>query len=492
MVGPEGDEIFTDEHGRVRVQFPWDREGAFDEKSSCWLRVSQPAAGAGFGTVSVPRVGQEVLVGFLGGDPDHPLVVGRVFNATAPLPYAFPEHKTRTSLRSNSSPGGAGANEITFDDKAGGELFYMQAQGDLHKIVKQNELESTAGNRHLSVDGDLVLSAKGKVIIHAGDEVIVKGGPNVKINPGAEPAPAEKPRELATAASVKKPPPAHAPSSAAKLNEALGQMHTGPMPVSDQTAALRKKLAEKYQAMAIKLGEKYHVPPALILGLMSRESGFGTLLAADGTGDHGHGFGILQVDDRSHVAVGGPYSYQAADQAVGIFSSGLASVKAAHPHWTSDQQLAGAVAAYNAGAGNVATQPTNPSTWAQMDVEHQFPEQLLARYVGPVAVVRQQPEVVTTMQPASRRGDLCTGHDDCSGRPASQGSPDVSLNDRPALRVDDALVAHGCTAHKPHPGKVAAGSSTVTFNDKPAARVADPVDCGSEMRTGSPDVLIGG
>jgi uncharacterized Zn-binding protein involved in type VI secretion len=95
------------------------------------------------------------------------------------------------------------------------------------------------------------------------------------------------------------------------------------------------------------------------------------------------------------------------------------------------------------------------------------------------------------MQKASRRGDQDTGHDDCGGRPAQKGSPDVAVNDKPALRVDDELVPHGCEEHKRHPGKVAQGSSTVTFNDKPAARVGDPIDCGGTMKTGSPDVLIG-
>jgi uncharacterized Zn-binding protein involved in type VI secretion len=92
---------------------------------------------------------------------------------------------------------------------------------------------------------------------------------------------------------------------------------------------------------------------------------------------------------------------------------------------------------------------------------------------------------------ASRRGDLCTGHDACSGRPASQGSVDVQLNDRPALREDDALVPHEGGAHARHAGKVKQGSSTVTINDRPAARVGDPVDCGGNLKTGSPDVLIG-
>jgi uncharacterized Zn-binding protein involved in type VI secretion len=92
---------------------------------------------------------------------------------------------------------------------------------------------------------------------------------------------------------------------------------------------------------------------------------------------------------------------------------------------------------------------------------------------------------------ASRRGDLCTGHDDCAGRPASQGSVDVQLNDKPALRAADALVPHGSAAHARHASKVAQGSSSVTINDRPAARVGDPVDCGGALQTGSPDVLIG-
>ena len=92
---------------------------------------------------------------------------------------------------------------------------------------------------------------------------------------------------------------------------------------------------------------------------------------------------------------------------------------------------------------------------------------------------------------ASRRGDLCSGHDDCSGRPASQGSIDVALNDRPALRVNDAFVPHGGAAHPRHGGKVTQGSSTVTINDQPAARIGDPLDCGSTLHTGSSDVSIG-
>src|SRR5262249_40226242 len=121
VTGPPGEEIHTDEHGRVKVHFPWDREGPRDDHSSPWVRVSQAWAGPGHGVHALPRVGQEVLTAFEHGDPDHPVVVGRLHNATSPAPYALPEHKTRTSLRTSSSAGG---NEITFDDAPGAELFY--------------------------------------------------------------------------------------------------------------------------------------------------------------------------------------------------------------------------------------------------------------------------------------------------------------------------------------------------------------------------------
>ena len=195
VTGPEGEDVHTDEHGRIKLQFAWDREGRFDGASSPWVRVSQPWAGAGFGAVNLPRVGQEVLVTFLDGDPDHPVVVGRMFNATAPSPYALPEHKRRTSLKSDSK---AGANELTLDDTDGAELFYVQAQHDLHKIVRNDELEHTQGSRHVQVDGDLVLAAKGNVVIHAGGELVIKGGPNVKINPSGAPKPPRKPRSLSS------------------------------------------------------------------------------------------------------------------------------------------------------------------------------------------------------------------------------------------------------------------------------------------------------
>jgi type VI secretion system secreted protein VgrG len=147
VVGPAGQEIHTDEFGRVRVQFPWDREGKFDEHSSCWIRVSQGWAGTGFGMLVLPRIGQEVLVGFLQGDPDQPVVVGRVFNALEQVPYKLPDHKTRSTWKSDSSMGHGGFNEIMFEDLKAQELIYIQAQKDLRKLVKNDETITVGANR---------------------------------------------------------------------------------------------------------------------------------------------------------------------------------------------------------------------------------------------------------------------------------------------------------------------------------------------------------
>ncbi len=154
VVGPAGEEIHTDEFGRVRVQFPWWREGKSDDNSSCWIRVSQGWAGTGFGLINLPRIGQEVLVSFLAGDPDQPMVTGRVFNATQPVPYKLPEHKTRSTWKSCSSPGGEGFNELMFEDLKGKELIYIQAEKNLRKLVKNDETITVGHDRQKWVKND--------------------------------------------------------------------------------------------------------------------------------------------------------------------------------------------------------------------------------------------------------------------------------------------------------------------------------------------------
>ncbi|MEP7120985.1 MAG: type VI secretion system tip protein TssI/VgrG [Byssovorax sp.] len=151
VVGPAGAEIHTDEFGRVRVQLRWDREGELDEHSSVWLRVSQGWAGSGYGMFALPRVGHEVLVSFFEGDPDSPYVSGRLHNAKENVPHKLPENQTVSTWKSCSSPYTGGFNEIRFDDAAGREMVYEQAERDRKRLVKNDEQCAVGGNRTRSV-----------------------------------------------------------------------------------------------------------------------------------------------------------------------------------------------------------------------------------------------------------------------------------------------------------------------------------------------------
>ncbi len=176
VVGPKGQEIHTDEFGRVRVQFPWDREGKHDDGSSCWIRVSQGWAGTGYGMIVIPRVGQEVLIGFLEGDPDQPVIVGRVYNATQATPYKLPEHKTRSTWKSDSSPGSGGFNEIMFEDLAGKELVWEQAQKNRRRLVKHDETITVGHDRQKLVKNDEHEKTLGYLKIYVGkdQDIVVK------------------------------------------------------------------------------------------------------------------------------------------------------------------------------------------------------------------------------------------------------------------------------------------------------------------------------
>jgi len=154
VVGAAGEEIHTDEFGRVRVHFHWDRESKMDDNSSCWIHVSQAWGGSGYGGSNLPRVGQEVLVDFLGGDPDRPIITGRVYTNLQKTPYNLPANKTQSGWKSNSTGGGGGYNEIMFEDAGGKELLRMQAEKDLHKLVKHDEDSTVGRNRSRLVKGD--------------------------------------------------------------------------------------------------------------------------------------------------------------------------------------------------------------------------------------------------------------------------------------------------------------------------------------------------
>lgn len=141
VVGPSGEEIWTDKYGRVKVQFPWDRYGTKDENSSCWVRVAQVWAGKTWGGIDIPRIGQEVVVEFLEGDPDRPLVTGRVYNAEQMPPYTLPDNATQSGVKTRSTKSGDGTtfNELRFEDLKGSEQIYFHAEKNFDRVVENND-----------------------------------------------------------------------------------------------------------------------------------------------------------------------------------------------------------------------------------------------------------------------------------------------------------------------------------------------------------------
>jgi len=154
VVGPSGEEIYTDKYGRVKVQFHWDRYGKADENSSCWVRVAQVWAGKKWGSIYTPRIGQEVMIEFLEGDPDRPIVTGRVYNEASLPPYELPAHKTVSTNKSSTSKGGAGFNEIRFEDEKGEEQIFIHGEKNQDIRIKNDVFEWVGHDRHLVVKHD--------------------------------------------------------------------------------------------------------------------------------------------------------------------------------------------------------------------------------------------------------------------------------------------------------------------------------------------------
>ncbi|PSU87099.1 type VI secretion system tip protein VgrG, partial [Photobacterium kishitanii] len=217
VVGPEGEEIYCDAFGRVKIQFPWDRYSNSDDKASCWVRVSQGWAGSQYGMVAIPRVGHEVIVDFLEGDPDQPIITGRTYNATNQPPYELPAHKTRTVLRTETHQGDD-YNELRFEDQAGKEEIYVHAQKDVNVLVENDRIDNikhnlhldvenerfshikvndhltvegesrqhTKGNYTLAVDGSMHLKQGKALLLDAGNEVHLKAGNKIVLDAGME------------------------------------------------------------------------------------------------------------------------------------------------------------------------------------------------------------------------------------------------------------------------------------------------------------------
>ena len=222
VTGPEGEEIYTDEYGRVKVQFFWDRADQWNENTTCWIRVSQGWAGSLYGSMTIPRIGHEVIVNFLEGNPDRPLITGRVYHELNRPPYDLPEHKTRTVFKSMSTPGKEGEergyNELRFEDKKGQEEIYGHAEKDVnihvkndwknhilhdkHRTVDNFTYVKTEGETHeklhdqrktelfandnLTIHGDRHFASDGKWLINAGDEYHYEAGIKVVLEADAE------------------------------------------------------------------------------------------------------------------------------------------------------------------------------------------------------------------------------------------------------------------------------------------------------------------
>jgi type VI secretion system secreted protein VgrG len=184
VTGPVGEEIYPDQYGRVKVQFFWDRLGQADANTTCWIRVSQGWAGSQFGMMAIPRIGQEVLVSFLEGDPDRPLITGRVYNELLMPPYALPEHKTRTVFKSMSTPGKEderrGFNELRIEDEKGEEEIYLHGEKDVNVFVKNDWKEHIGHDFHTKIDNSSYLETMGETheILHSKRKIEIQANDN--------------------------------------------------------------------------------------------------------------------------------------------------------------------------------------------------------------------------------------------------------------------------------------------------------------------------
>lgn len=178
VVGKSGEEIWTDKYGRVKIQFHWDREGSNNEDSSCWVRVSSAWAGKTWGMVHIPRIGQEVVVDFLEGDPDRPIITGSVYNGEQMPPYALPTNQTQSGVKSRSTKGGGNeeANEIRFEDKKGSELVYVHGQKDQQILIENDRTEEVKHDEKITIGNDRTEEVKKNESITIGENRTEKVG----------------------------------------------------------------------------------------------------------------------------------------------------------------------------------------------------------------------------------------------------------------------------------------------------------------------------
>ncbi|MGH6691226.1 MAG: type VI secretion system Vgr family protein, partial [Gammaproteobacteria bacterium] len=187
VVGKSGEEIWVDKHGRVKVQFYWDRNGKKDENSSCWVRVATTWGGKNWGFIQIPRIGQEVIIEFLEGDPDRPIITGRVYNADQTPPYVLPDNQTQSGVKSRSSKGGSGENfnEIRFEDMKGSEVLFIHAEKDKQVEVENDRTESVGHDEKIDIGNDRTESVGKNETITIGENRTESVGKDEKITIGA-------------------------------------------------------------------------------------------------------------------------------------------------------------------------------------------------------------------------------------------------------------------------------------------------------------------
>ncbi|RJG42496.1 type VI secretion system Vgr family protein [Motilimonas pumila] len=183
VTGPEGEEIYCDEHGRVKVQFPWDRYSDNDDKASCWIRVAQGWAGSQYGSMAIPRIGHEVIVNFVEGDPDQPIITGRTYHANNRPPYTLPDHKTRTVFRTETHQG-EGYNELRIEDESGQEEIFWHAQKDFNQLIENDQAIQIKRDNHSHVERDQLSHIKGNnhTTVNGTHHNQVKGQQSLVIN----------------------------------------------------------------------------------------------------------------------------------------------------------------------------------------------------------------------------------------------------------------------------------------------------------------------
>ncbi|MDO7912908.1 type VI secretion system tip protein TssI/VgrG, partial [Pseudomonas sp. 22-AL-CL-001] len=221
VVGPPGEEIYTDALGRVKLQFHWDRNGEFNDQSSCWVRVAQSGASGGFGSILIPRVGDEVVVVFLDGNPDRPLIMGSLYNSNNTPPWSLPANKTQSGFLTRSMKGdGATANFFRFEDKAGAEQIIMHAERNMDTEIELDERHEVGNNRTIKVSGQHKEQIQGDTLVN-----VTKGSYTLKVDENLIHVSAQQSIELVVGTSTIKLTPTEITLQADNVN-VIGNNHT--------------------------------------------------------------------------------------------------------------------------------------------------------------------------------------------------------------------------------------------------------------------------